>query len=586
MSGAFLYLSVCSLRNRLRVRLRRLRQPRYLIGSIVGLAYLYFFAFRRPGGRSARVGAGGAPTPLAVIERIGEWLEVIGAVLLFLGTALAWVLPGAGRPIEFSRSEVQFLFPAPVSRRQLLHYKLVRGQIGPMFGSAVATLFLRPSSFAAGWTFLVGMWLLFAVMRLHFIGIALRRQSLAQHGRAGLSRNWLPMVIVAGAVLVLAGTVAADWPRLSTMPSSYQVFRELLRLGATGLAHWVLWPFAAIVRLPLSGSVVAFLRALPPVLLLLAINYLWVLRGDLAFEEASAADAERRAAERAAPRALKRTARAAPFALALSGPPETAILWKNLILLGRYASSRTLVRLVPALIAVVVAFSNARGRTGITAFISGLGLMAAAMTVMIGPQILRNDCRQDLAQLAVLKTWPVRGPALVRGELLAPAVVLTVLTWVCVVLGVALFPGRFPGVPVGADRPPIGSAAEVAVAAALLAPGLILAQLVLQNGLAILFPGWVAIGASRARGLDAFGQRLLMMAGIVLALALSLVPGLLAGGLVGAGLYLVGPRVQMLVIVVPALIAAIVMLAECWIAADLLGRVFDRTDVSAVEAGE
>jgi len=39
-------------------------------------------------------------------------------------------------------------------------------------------------------------------------------------------------------------------------------------------------------------------------------------------------------------------------------------------------------------------------------------------------------------------------------------------------------------------------------------------------------------------------------------------------------------------IVIPALLAAVVVLAECWAATELLGRVLDRTDVSAVDAAE
>ena len=47
MLGASLYIIVCSAKNRVRVRLRRLREPRYLIGAIVGVAYLYFSVFAR-----------------------------------------------------------------------------------------------------------------------------------------------------------------------------------------------------------------------------------------------------------------------------------------------------------------------------------------------------------------------------------------------------------------------------------------------------------------------------------------------------------------------------------------------------------
>ncbi|MCK7478232.1 MAG: hypothetical protein M0C28_13115 [Candidatus Moduliflexus flocculans] len=53
--------------------------------------------------------------------------------------------------------------------------------------------------------------------------------------------------------------------------------------------------------------------------------------------------------------------RDAVHARALDGPPETAILWKNLILVGRYVSLRTLLRLLPLIVVFGVV---ARGQGG------------------------------------------------------------------------------------------------------------------------------------------------------------------------------------------------------------------------------
>ena len=101
-------------------------------------------------------------------------------------------------------------------------------------------------------------------------------------------------------------------------------------------------------------------------------------------------------------------AAATPFTLAPDGPPETAILWKNLILVGRYVSLRTLLRLLPLVVVLgVVARANAGG--GVAAFAGAMALPLAAMAVLLGPQMMRNDLRQDLARLPLLKTWPVRG---------------------------------------------------------------------------------------------------------------------------------------------------------------------------------
>ena len=56
--GAFVYLQATSLYNNLRQRLLRLRQPKYLVGAVVGAAYLYFFLFHR----MLRVGNAASPT--------------------------------------------------------------------------------------------------------------------------------------------------------------------------------------------------------------------------------------------------------------------------------------------------------------------------------------------------------------------------------------------------------------------------------------------------------------------------------------------------------------------------------------------
>jgi hypothetical protein len=45
-----------------------------------------------------------------------------------------------------------------------------------------------------------------------------------------------------------------------------------------------------------------------------------------------------------------------------------------------------------------------------------LCVILAAMTVLLGPSMLRIDLRRDLGHLAVIKTWPVRGAALWRSR--------------------------------------------------------------------------------------------------------------------------------------------------------------------------
>jgi hypothetical protein len=203
------------------------------------------------------------------------------------------------------------------------------------------------------------------------------------------------------------------------------------------------------------------------------------------------------------------------------------------------------------------------------------------MAVLLGPQMMRNDLRQDLARLPMLKTWPVRGAALIRGEVLAPTVVVTAVAWLLLILAAVLGGGLKPGSREATAF--VAHRASYLAAAFVVAPAIILSQVVVQNGLAVLFPAWVAVGASRARGIDAMGQRLFMLAGILLTLVVSLIPGVMAAAALAFLIYQLTGAVPILL---SALIVALVMAGECWLAIEGLGRILDRTDPSAVEAAE
>ena len=62
-----------------------------------------------------------------------------------------------------------------------------------------------------------------------------------------------------------------------------------------------------------------------------------------------------------------------------------------------------------------------------------------------------------------------------------------------------------------------------------MAPALVFAQLTIHNGVALMFPAWVPLGNQRPRGLDAMGQRLIMLGGTWLLLVIMTLPGAIAG---------------------------------------------------------
>lgn len=557
-----LYLTLHTMWNRLRVRLRRLREPKYLIGTVIGVAYIGFIFFGR--------GGNAGPGLMRAIGGARGVAELVVAVFLFGATVAGWLWPRSKPALPFTQAEVQHLFPAPISRRDLVRYRVLRSQVGTLIGAAVMALIFRPGSGLEGFTVFFGVSLLMATLNLHMIGIAMSR---ARRG----ARRWVPLAIVGGAVVMVGGTILGHWGELvAAARTGGDLAGDVERLGTTGAAGIILWPFRAVARLPMAESVPAFLMALPAAFALLALNYLWVLRTDTPFEEASAELSEKldriqRGGLQALrqPRASKRT----PFVLAPRGRPEVAILWKNLISMGRMYSWVTLLRVLPVLIFATVMISRGRGDTADAMAVACVFI--AAFTLILGPQMARSDLRQDLTALATLKTWPIRGAALVRGEILAPACVLTAIVFLALIAAAVLS--------TNAPFATVATRWSLLLSALFIAPGIVLTQLLAQNGLAVTFPSWVAIGNTRSGGVDVIGQRLLVMIAVVLALVVSLLPAAIVAG-VGAGIvYLLTGTIP---VVVAGVLAGGTLLVEAFAGSEVVGAILERSDISVLDAPE
>jgi hypothetical protein len=571
VSGALVYLTACSFRNRVIRRVRRLREPRYLAGAVAGSLYIYF-AFLRSQLRAMK----GTPRmAMATLDRFSTWAESLGALALWLFVVLRWALPSMRPPLQFSGPEVQFLFTAPVSRRRLLHYKLLRGQIGLLFTSLVALL-LGGRAAPSRLSFVLGLFLLLSTLRLHLTGVVLSRASLTQPGGRRRPGAWLPFGLTVGASVVIVFGLGVGLVPLMSRATLDVIGAEVLRQTSTGVVGAALWPARILVRPVFSEWPWAFLRALGPALLVFVLNYAWVLASDARLEDAAIASERRRSEGRSRPPAV--ATRRAPFRLSAAGRPEIAILWKNVLMIGRQMNGRNVIRFALPLIGVAAGMAATGNRhSGSLTTVALLCLAGATVAALMGPQMVRNDLRTDLAHLPILKTWPLAGEAIVRGELLAPALLLSGFASLCVLLALLLS----LGIPVPKlsllDRLALATTAVIAI------PGVVIAQLVIHNGAAVLFPGWIVTGTSRPRGIEAMGQQMLLFAGTVLLLSVGLLPAAVAAAVVGFPLrWLIGWSG----LVPAAAVFTMVLFAESWLATAGLGRVLDRTDPSAVEVNE
>jgi hypothetical protein len=340
---------------------------------------------------------------------------------------------------------------------------------------------------------------------------------------------------------------------------------------------YLLFPFRLVVRPFLAPDAMTFLGAILPTLLIFLLHYLWVIYSDVAFEEASVDASQKLATRIAAVRAgnwqaagKKQTARRPWFKLAPTGPLPTALLWKNLLGLGQAFPPRLGIVLI--LVVVVAGFSLAKvdQNPNLSSVAALLIAIALSYSLLLGPQLLRLDFRRDLPQADVLKTYPLRGWQIALGELLAPAAVLIAFQWLLLLVGAGLvccLPGKQEALVLA-----------IAAGAACLLPALDFLLLLIPNAAVLLFPSWIQTGRDSARGIEATGQRLIFALGQMLVLLLALVPAALAFVVV----FFLLKLALSLAVVVPlaSLAAAVVVGVEAGFGVMLLGKLFDRFDVT------
>ena len=577
MLNASFYITVCTTRNRLLVRLRRLREPRYLFGAIVGAAYLYFTVLGpRRGRRGGRPGNVRPP-----LELLSAWqaagMSVAGIAALVLAL-LAWLLPMRSGLLEFSQAETAFLFPAPVSRRQLLLHRLVRSQVGSLFVAIVMAIVLAPASGFGRFRFAIAMWALFVTVRIYFAAVTLTRARFSSPVASVRRVAWLPIAVLVAALVTVGGAVARE---LISVPASgaLDFAVRIARATSTGLPSIVLWPFKAILDPPLETSWTSFAVSMGGSLVVLIAVTAWMLMSDATFDLAAgeAGEPEQQTRERA--RTIGPRARNVGWTLALTGRLESAFLWKNGMQTIRATNARALRFVAPALGAVIGLSAAAMGAgrlRGPAAFICFVAASLSGAAVLFGPQWMQHDLRGDFEHLDLLKTWPVKAGDLIRGEMAWPALVVSACAWFGIVCA-GMFSGpAFPDVRF-ADR------WAFTAAAALVAPALVAAQYTIHNAIALFFPAWVPSGAQRTRGIDAMGQRLIMLAAIVVALVIFALPGALAGLVVW---FVLQRFLGTAVFVIASALFAGIVLVEVLAATEILGPAYERLDLLSVERGE
>ena len=601
MSPALARLLLLTARGRLLRWSRQLRRPKYLIGFLVGVGWISFWILSSGGGSSVRrlfyndiqnLGAD-------AIQAIQLGLALVVAVFVTIG----WMLPRRRLGLPLKESELHLLLPAPLARRQIIQYALLKGQL-PVVISAVVFSFVFSGGLLAGQLrLLIAFWLLLTAWELHAKWEALYR----------LRSNELPRRVARArrcsilAVLLLFWAAVVPQLRFVGERLWTSIREEELDLRALasqfvvmmqdGLADELLTPLIWLVRPAFAGDTSTFLLAAIPPALLLALLHEAVVRSKVRFEETALRHAQDAAVKHSKVKQYAKTSKEArrrvPFALRPAGRAELAIVWKNLFQVGRVpiravvvtgAGVLALAALAPAIFPVPGWVFGIEGMLGVGVFCFS----------PLFPMMFRNDLRSDLPHVEVARTWPVPANRFLLAEVLSTLVPTTLLALGGAALGVVgmlgtgtrrLAHGEFESsvvlLPRGAEI--MGMPSELALLFVLTGviplfvamAGLVAA---LQNVGTLFFPAWVSLGPKSAQGMAAMGQNMVFATGLALVVLAAAIPGVLLVGLALLAQWMIGWPWSPVAFPLWGALAAAPLVVEALILIEIGGKAWAKLD--------
>lgn len=364
------------------------------------------------------------PTDPAVVLQFGPLV-----LALFIALRLAGAL--TSRALEFTPAEMDFLFPAPFTRRQLLVYKLGLGSLGGLFLSLI--LSGRLMHLGASWlSAFVALFLAFLFTQLAGVLASLARQRVGQgtYGRVTL--------VLAAGVLLAGAFAALPSIREAGAADVGAIVRGIAeRAHQSTIARAALWPFEVFVRVLVSPPGPALAGWTAAALGLLAALLLGIFRLDVLYAEAAVAASARSAArlDRAKRSGTGLVARSA--AIRIPALPRLAgvgpIAWRQLV-----GAARAWPSVLVLFVVLVALLAGARWLVGAENAGAASAFGLAFPLYIIFSSLIRFDFRGDIDHIDTLKSLPIRPWAVALGQLTAPALI-TASTIVLVGVFLAVF---------------------------------------------------------------------------------------------------------------------------------------------------
>ncbi|QGJ69883.1 Hypothetical protein PBC10988_15700 [Planctomycetales bacterium 10988] len=373
--------------------------------------------------------------PLLLLQTVDTLIPVDGRSLgdiipagLFVACVLT-VLLGDDTSIRFQPAEVDFLFSAPIPRRDLITFKLLSHVAGAIVAGSFFFVWLIPYSpmVLSAWIGCIMAFWFLQLFQMTFV-LACTTFSTISQGKVRL--------IIGGVFLGLVSIFLVEtWIAQTASGSSW-----LAATQASWVAYLVLLPFAAFGKILTSERL--FPELLGWTLLGVAINLgmtLLIRRLDYYYLEAALSSSQRfyQIIQRAQ-RGGALSALVTPFSsrtklpklpfLGGAGP----IAWRQLS-----AASRSLPTVLGVvglcLFAIFTPLLLPKADTEVVELAKVAAGAAVLQLTILFTMLLRFDFRGDLHQMDTLKSLPISAYSIVLGELFAPILIaslaqLTLLT--------------------------------------------------------------------------------------------------------------------------------------------------------------
>jgi hypothetical protein len=599
MIGVLVQLQWTMLKGRVVRSIRLLKQPKYFVGFLVGVGWMGLWVLR-PMMRSKLSVVHGAVSPIGL-----QYLPLIhqfAALGVTLALPFPWLLPWGQLGLPFRESELTMLLQAPLSRRQVIQYGLLKSEIGVMLSGLILPLFVGLGSFGTRVLMGFGTWMLFEFWHLNGKWRALfnLRQTEVPVGLAR-ARRWALTIGLVGFYAMLAGALK-PWVIQIIKAFGGANFREVT--AAFPAVTWppllktLLTPAWWLTAPMFSGGGGAFVAAAIPVMLLILAQREVVLRSKARFEESALQRATKEEAKKAPGRrftAISSRARLRrPFALDRPGPPEVALVWKNAMRVSRTRWLHVAYFGLAVWVAIAVLPGMLPFHAVLYSILALFGVVPMFLQPLLAGMTWHNDLRSDLPHIEMVRTWPVSAQRFVLAEVLSPAI----LSFGSAIMGggvalASLFGSRlhesFSSEPSTLVLlPKTGLLGVGAGLAAILifvgflpmAASVSFFSSALQNIATLWVPAWMAHSTDRSRGLSALGQRLLVSTALSLALALSLIPGALLVGAAAGAQWLLGIPWSAWAFPLWGLLAAAPQVGIGWFVVQVAGRLWERLDPS------